>query len=323
MGTTQYGYQQASPAWFLSFLFDKPQGKGISLIPKTTWEQYSKASKLPRNENNGPLLWVNQHVGIDLRGSTRYVRIEGCSFRHFGMMADGAAGALPSATDVGCVSGATFPCQTNRNWDHAFNHSHAIYAQGFGIEIVGCTFLDITQGTYIKIDGNNLAVGRPDDVLGPSNAGYGEASHVISDCCFGPYRNARSTVPPVVFWVNTKHVDVKTYDGYCELTTVQLPYNAPKNVKICPRPPISTAGVPHKLPGRRAGIATIPVSHPALFSRLTTEPGHAGSPCPMVPYTRSHSRIQAARHALLACPIPPITLAGWRRTAGGRRRRAA
>jgi len=177
--------------------------------------------------------WLNPHVGIDIPALAADVTIEACQFRHFGAFAHGAYGAQPSPEIVGCKLGKKASCGESAHWRHAFIHSHAIYAQGFGITVRDCQFHDITQGHAIKLDGNLVADGRSDgylatsDVNTPNNAGFGRSSHVIENNCFGPTANPSRSTGHIAFYVNATHVNLGN-----EETPYLVYFNPPKNVRI-------------------------------------------------------------------------------------------
>jgi|GEM_PF-2424491 len=220
LGTSRFGYFTYSVK-AMEDMFHKPFGQ----------IGHNELAQVPSD-------WLNQHVGIETSALTSDVEIKGCTIRHLGGLAIGASGAVPSPQQVGCTGATTEPCLSEHVWHHAFNHSHAIYAQGFGIRIENCTFYDVTQGSHIKIDGNAIAAGRPDHKLKPNNAGLLQSSHVIMDNCFGPLRNPSETSTQVVFYVNHSEVEVKKFapdpkDPNLTVTFVEKElFNQPKNVVI-------------------------------------------------------------------------------------------
>jgi len=216
LGTARLARAPIVATWFAK--------KGFPNPASLTYQQLTTTLGL------NPKEWINPHVGIDIRASAAYVHIDGCIIRHLGPYASGAGESLPPASAIGCQPGSPPDC-AGPLWHHAFNHSHGIYAQGFGITVENSTFYDISQGHNIKIDGNTLARGRPDKVLGVAfNDGFGESSHVIQACCFGPDTNPSISVALVTMYVNSYTVAFVNSKGKKESATVQL--NSPKNVYV-------------------------------------------------------------------------------------------
>jgi len=189
--------------------------------------------------------WLNHHNGIVTSASTRDVLIRRCELAHFGVhaltaTAAGAphwlfdrspAGAWPKANlektamtikNKGLQNAQKAALQAAVR--HGYNHSHALYLQGFGIVVSECTIIDITQGYQLKIDGNILRAGIPDLKIKDGGDGKGQPSHTIYNCCFGRLANPAYGISSVVFWRNPRSGSSPKNDPF--------PMLPPKNVRL-------------------------------------------------------------------------------------------
>lgn len=163
----------------------------------------------------------NYHHGIFTAATSMDVTIDRCVFRHFGAHATTANPADSNPKQYGSATELGGP-KTNATYHHAYIHWHACYLQGFGHVVRSCSFSDITQGGFIKVDGNKLLPGTPDRVLAKQELKLqvqaGARSHVIKDNCIGPDSNPNSGAGQIILWVNPSNAD--------------KPMNPPKNVLI-------------------------------------------------------------------------------------------
>gem|GEM_PF-2376955 len=175
--------------------------------------------------------WPNYHIGIDLRAGTQRVTIDGCTIHDLGLSKGLQGNCCPQQTGPKCVNAGDNPYNHN-----VYNHSHGMYLQGFDHVVRDCAVWNIHNGAQIKIDGNIVGAGLPDEELvalnqqgvidsGTLGAGYKKPSHTIARCCFGPDANPSTNVfGGIVFVTNVCRYGPKAAKS--------APMNPAKNVRF-------------------------------------------------------------------------------------------